>query len=131
MTTAVDTNILIDLFGDDAHYADQAEELIRAARVRGRIIICVIVYGELVPAFDGKADLDAALNSIRIDLSPIDDAIAYEAGLRWHQYRQAGGPRTRILPDFLIGAHALVSADTFLTRDEGFYRSYFPELQGV
>ena len=131
MTTAVDTNVLIDLFGDDAHYADQAEGLINAARTRGSIIICVVVYGELVPAFDSKADLDAALNSIRIALSPIDDVMAYEAGLRWQRYRQAGGTRARLLPDFLIGAHALVSANTFLTRDQGFYRSYFPELQGL
>ncbi len=131
MTTAVDTNILIDLFGDDPHYADQAEELIQTARTKGNIIICVVVYGELVPAFNSKTELDAALDSLRIRLSPLDDAIAYEAGLRWRRYREAGGPRTRILPDFLIGAHALVSADTFLTRDEGFYRSYFPELQGV
>ena len=131
MTTAVDTNVLIDLFGDDAHYADQAEGLINAARTRGSVIICVVVYGELVPAFASKADLDAALNSIRIALSPIDDAMAYEAGLRWQRYRQAGGTRARLLPDFFIGAHALVAADTFLTRDTGFYRSYFPELQGV
>ena len=72
------------------------------------------------------------LNDLGVELSPIDDTIAYEAGLRWQRYREAGGTRERLLPDFLIGAHALISADTLITRitrDQGFYRSYFPELQ--
>ena len=129
MTTAVDTNVLLDFFQGDPVHGPQSREWLRLAQSRGAIVICAVVYGELVPAFDSKSDLDEALNSIRATLSSINDAIAYEAGWRWQRYRQAGGPRTRILPDFLIGAHALVSADTFLTRDRGFYRSYFPELQ--
>ncbi len=131
MITASDTNVLIDFFRDDPIHGHQATEWLGIARARGSVIICPVVYGELVPNFISKAELDAALANLEVRLSPIDDAIAYEAGLHWQQYRQAGGTRARLLPDFLIGAHAIVSADSFLTRDEGFYRSYFPELQGI
>ena len=73
--------------------------------------------------------MDSALHLIGATVSPIDTDIAYIAGLRWGQYRRAGGPRTRILADFLIGAHAIAAAGAFLTRDRGFYSTYFPELQ--
>ena len=131
MTTATDTNILLDVIRKNPHYADQSAEWLSIARSKGGLIICPIVYGELVPAVNSESELDETLNNLGVQLSPIDDAIAYEAGLRWQRYRQAGGTRARLLPDFLIGAHALLSANTFITRDRGFYRSYFPELLGI
>ena len=129
MTTAVDTNILVDITTSDETIGQASGELLRIAYDRGPIIICDIVYAELVPNFESRDALDAALRSIGATVSPINTDIAFAAGLRWGQYRRAGGPRTRILSDFLIGAHAIAAADTFLTRDRGFYATYFPELQ--
>ena len=129
MITAVDTNVLLDVFVSSAAHHSQSQKWLISAYDRGAILVCDIVYAELVPAFGDRSSLDRALGEINATVSPIDTAIAYEAGLRWARYRQAGGPRVRIIADFLIGAHAGAKADAFLTRDRGFYVTYFPELQ--
>ena len=128
MITAVDTNILLDIFLPSDEHGPRSRRLLRDAYEAGAIILCNIVYAELVPAFKDRASLDAQLARLRITLAQIDTSIAYEAGLRWKRYRSAGGPRSRIIADFLIGAHAAATANNFLTRDRGFFSNYFPEL---
>ena len=128
MITAVDTSVLLDVFLPDDRHGEASRQRLRLAYDAGAIIICDIVYAELAPAFPDRDALDQALSAVNVACSPVDSGIACEAGLRWKRYRAAGGSRTRILPDFLIGAHALAAAETFLTRDRGFYRTYFPEL---
>jgi hypothetical protein len=50
------------------------------------------------------------------------------AGKAFQSYRARGGTRTRVLPDFVIGAHAVVEGIGLLTRDVRRYRSYFPRI---
>ena len=128
MITAVDSSVVLNVFLPDEEYGPRSFEWLRDAYDQGEIVICDIVFAEPVPAFPDRATLDGALREFGATISPIDTDIAYEAGARWARYRQAGGPRSRIMTDFIIGAHAVAVADTFLTRDRGFYASYFPEL---
>lgn len=128
MITAIDTNVLLDVFMADAPHHSQSREWLRTAYDKGALLVCEIVYAELAPSFGDRAALEGALQLMGCTVSPIDTAIAYEAGIRWMRYRKAGGPRKRIIPDFLIGAHALGAADRLLTRDRGFFATYFPEL---
>jgi predicted nucleic acid-binding protein len=58
-----------------------------------------------------------------------DLACADLAGATWREYRRRGGSRTRVVADFLVGAHAQVRGGRLLTRDRGFFRRYFKDLR--
>lgn len=128
MIAAVDTSVLLDVFLPDERYGRQSQQRLRAAYDAGAVVVSDVVYAELTAAFPDRTTLDRALREINATTSPINTDIAFEAGVRWKRYRESGGTRTRIITDFLIGAHALAVADTFLTRDRGFFGTYFPEL---
>lgn len=130
MITAVDTNILLDVFLPDERFAAESAKLLKLAYDEGALIICDIVYAELVPQFKDRKGLDDTLAAINVSLSSVDADIAFLAGEKWGLYREKSrGKRKRIITDFLIGAHSIIKAERFLTRDRGFYKSHFPELK--
>jgi hypothetical protein len=59
-------------------------------------------------------------------LEEIPTAAAFLAGHAHANYRRKGGTREAILPDFLIGAHAAVTARPLLTRDPRLLATHIP-----
>ena len=128
MITFVDTCILLDVLLPDPRHGERSVAALETAFHEGSLIINEIVYAELAPQFDSRSSLDGILGKLGIRTVLLDPEAAFSAGMAWKRYRKSGGKRERILSDFLIGAHAGMTADRFLTRDRGFYRKYFKDL---
>jgi predicted nucleic acid-binding protein len=126
--TAVDTNVLLDVFGADPTFGAGSAAALTQCIAEGSVIACDVVWAETGASFPAPASAAAALARLRIDFSPLNAAISLTVGRAWREYRRSGGKRERVIPDFLIGAHAAETADRLLTRDRGFYRRYFEDL---
>lgn len=128
MITAIDTNVLLDvLLPNDKFYEASAEALEESA-TSGSLVVCDLVYAELCIHFSSQRECDGFLESSSIRVEALTRDAHFLASRAWRTYRKQGGKRTRILADFLIGAHAQIQATRLLSRDRGFYRTLFPSL---
>lgn len=155
MITAIDSNILFDVLVQDFEFAATSEQAIDEAVANGAAVISELVFAELAARFSDESSLRDFLQSSRIRLIPSDAESLQAAGVAWARYRRnrpegfvcpdcgtlqqpacslCGRPiqaRQHVLGDFLIGAHARKQADCLLTRDRGYFRTYFPDLKLV
>jgi predicted nucleic acid-binding protein len=126
--TSLDSSVLLDVITNSSEYADASERCLRQARAEGALIVCECVLAEIRPAFD-RAEFDEFLTDWQLEFVPSSRESAILAGDHFAQNLRRGGRAGRVLPDFLIGAHALLHADRLLARDRGYLRDYFSKLQ--
>ncbi len=130
MTYAVDTNIILDIFFDDPAYAQCDIDFLNSLSTFDDLIACDVVWAEASAAFADKAAFRRQMAAFGIAYSPMPEAAAVRAGEIWKIARRAKpAGRTAIIPDFLIGAHAVECADALITRDRGFTRKWFADLR--
>ncbi|HEY8872830.1 MAG TPA: type II toxin-antitoxin system VapC family toxin [Stellaceae bacterium] len=124
----VDTNILIDVVENDPVWADWSRQQLVVAAGLGAVAINDVVYAELAIGYQEHEDLEAMIGRLRIVVVPLPRVALFLAGKAYQRYRSAGGIRTGVLPDFFLGAQALVAGAELITRDVRRYRTYFPGL---
>lgn len=143
---AVDTSVLIDLLGDDAR-ADAAEACMRLALGSGPVVLCDVVASEVTAGLGHGSQVMDVLEEMGLEFSPIEQRAAVRAGEMQRKYKErlraaatkgggqagpSGGPiSARTIPDFLVGAHALLQCTALITRDAGFFRDYFKGLKVI
>jgi len=122
----VDSNVLLDVITHDKVWASWSESALRRAAERSMLAINPIIFAEVSMKFARIEDADMALADFARELLPYETG--FLAGKAFLAYRKRGGAKRSPMPDFYVGAHALVGNMELLTRDAARYRTYFPGL---
>lgn len=127
---AIDSCVLVELLTDGPD-ADSAEAALRDALSRGPVVVCDVVASEVCSSLrDGDRAMQV-LEEMGIAYSAVEQKSAVRAGEMQRRYRVRGGTRLRTVPDFIVGAHALLQCNGLITRDPAFFRDYFKGLKVI
>lgn len=125
----VDSCVLLDLFTNDPNWADWSENILDKYSTTNTLYINSIVYTEISIGFDKIEELDEALSELEIKVLEIPREALFLAGKVFLKYRRNKGTKNSPLPDFFIGAHAIISQFDLITRDSAKYKTYYPRLK--
>lgn len=125
----VDSNIVLDVVTRDPTWLPWSLNQLNRHALGGKLIINDIVFAEISVRFPDFETLDTFVGEAGLALEAIPRAGLFLAGQAFKLYRDRGGSRDGILPDFLIGAHAAITGRSLITRDRQRFRSYFPTVE--
>ncbi|MBC8442530.1 MAG: PIN domain-containing protein [Deltaproteobacteria bacterium] len=125
----VDSCVLLDLFTDDPNWADWSENMLDKYSQTNTLYINSIVYTEVSMGFSKIEEVEMAISQLGIKVLEIPREALFLTGKVFLKYRKNKGTKKSPLPDFFIGAHAIVSKFDLITRDSMKYKTYFPQLK--
>ena len=133
---AIDAPVLVDLLGEDA-MADAAEGCVRDALAQGPVVLCDVVVSEITAGLGHGAEIMDVVEEMGMSYLAVERRAAIRAGEMQRRYKQRLRGSTdkvavqRTVPDFIVGAHALLQCSALITRDAGFFRDYFKGLKVI
>lgn len=79
MRLALDTSVLLTILLGEPEAEHWMDALVQARR-QGQLVLCEIVYAELAPTFETRAELDHVLDALGARLDPITAESSWLAG---------------------------------------------------
>jgi len=128
---ASDVQVLLEWLTDGPR-ADAVEASLRQCLGSGKVVVSGPALTRLCADLRGGADVLSALEETGVHYSALEAKSALRAGEMLRRYRQRnknGAGTSRLITDFMIGAHALLQCDGLMTFDPTFYRDYFKGLK--
>ena len=125
---AVDTSVLLAIFKGETR-GELWLACLESASEAASLLLSSVVLAEVRSFFPSDDACLEALRDLGLRHSPLTENASLLAGKMFRAYRREGGPRTTILPDFLVAAHAATQADSLATEDRGYLRRYFPTVR--
>ena len=125
----MDSNVLLYITSGDPHWGRWSAEALDECAEHSELFINPIIYAEVSIRISTIEALDIALPRTEYLREALPWEAGFLAGKCFLAYRQRGGTRQSLLPDFYIGAHAAIGNLALLTRDASRYRTYFPKLE--
>ena len=116
-TVLVDSNVLLDVITADPVWGSWASDTLIRLFDKYKFAINPVIYAETSIRFSAIEELEEVLSPKFFERLPIPYEAAFLAGKCYVKYKERGGLKTSVLPDFLIGAHASVSNMKLATRD--------------
>jgi len=124
-TALIDSNVIIDIVGEDPTWKDWSCRVLGSCR---RAFVNPMVFAELCYLKPSPLEVEKLIADLDLDYHEIPKDALFVAAQAFKVYRRRGGSRTAPLPDFFIGAHAAVLGVPLITRDVSRYQSYFPTV---
>ena len=130
MGVLVDSSVLIDVATKDPEWFAWSGEAIRRLGQVTELCVNHVIYA-VAAGFPSEDRLEAFLTPDKFQRRPLPWRAAFPAGRAFLKYRRQGGRKRSPLPDFYVGAHALVEDLVVLTRDVARFKTYFPTVRLV
>ncbi|TVQ38002.1 MAG: PIN domain-containing protein [Wenzhouxiangella sp.] len=129
----LDTNVLIYAFEAESPFSDWARQVIAEAVVGEGAMVNPVVLAELCVGDARPDEVADRILSWGVEITSLPASAAPVCAAAFRKYRkrvrETGKPvATMPLPDFFIGAHALVTNSRLATADVGRYKTYFRDV---
>lgn len=93
MITAVDTSVLLDVFGADRTFGPTSRSALSDCLATGNVLACEVVWVEVAGFFSSPRAAEEAMDTLGVGYSAMQRGAALAAARAWRISRQQDGSR--------------------------------------